>query len=105
MLTDSNLENKIAAEEYKLKQLNRELEAMERETAELHDQIGVLPQELERFLTHPENFSASLWEKYQEIIADLKYKLKKSRKNIVNPRSSRRKFRELRDAAHWIPVR
>ena len=105
MFTEDDLENLIVKNEQKIKGLSIQIETIDREAAELLNELDVTPEQLTQFVKNSENFSKKNWEELQRQRKLLNEKLQRDLDNINNPKKTKDTYKKFRVPPNWIPVR
>jgi DNA-binding transcriptional MerR regulator len=89
-----------------LKKLEIEIEAMQKESQEHLEEVGLSIEEIGEYIENPNNFSKKTWETLQFHLRRLDEKLETDLQQIANPKKIAEAYKEQRDnAVHWVPVR
>lgn len=86
-----------------LKRLEFEIEALERETAELFKKLEVTPEKIEAFLDK-NNYSKEEWEFIQKERAKFEERLERELSNIDDPERKKQAYEELKNSAAWMRI-
>ncbi len=68
-------------------------------------ELGLTPEELEKFLSNPDHFTSEEWQEMEEARKELDIRLERSLANIPNPEKTKKAYRSRRIRENWIPVR
>ncbi|NGX43057.1 MAG: hypothetical protein K940chlam7_01348 [Chlamydiae bacterium] len=105
MFEQSDVEKTIENNEKKIKELAIKVETLDREAAELLEELNVTPEQLTAFIENKKNFTDQNWEELQDHRKTLDQKLKTELENIRNPRKTEKTYSEMKIDKQWIPVK
>ncbi len=103
MISEQNLDAKIQENKRALQSLEAELETAKRQTRKLFEELDISPEELGRFFEKKEHFTPGLWEEYQRLIKESENQTVKNKPR--DPKKTSSKYKLLKMARNWIPVR
>lgn len=99
------LENKIERIERQLQELLCRKVDLDRQAAQLFEEIGVTPDQIQRFISNPDHFSAKNWAELQEQSRLCDQKLARDLENIIHPQRTQKKYLDRKTQPHWLFVR
>lgn len=104
-MLNNNLEERIEANERRIKELTIALEGWEAEYNALLQEMDIDIEEVRERLSNPDNFDPQTWEVLQEHKKALEEKLA-SISDVPSLKEIKKKYDDLRDRKpHWIPMR
>ena len=86
-----------------LKRLQFEIEALERETAELFNKLDITPEKIQKFLDKS-NYSEKEWEFIQKERTKFEEQLERELSNIDDPERKKQAYKELINSASWMKI-
>ncbi|MFT4552987.1 MAG: hypothetical protein ACI9S8_001620 [Chlamydiales bacterium] len=86
-----------------LKRLEFEIEALERETAELFKKLDITPEKIQAFLDK-DNYSEKEWDYIQKERAKFEEQLERELNSIDDPERKKQAFAELKNTASWMRI-
>lgn len=105
-MPSKELNQKLQATHIKLKEMSIQMDTLDREYETLLEEVGISSDELDDYLSKPENFSEPIWESMQREKKKLDEKLDLSLKNIKDPNKIAKTLSEQKTIQpYWIYVR
>ena len=102
---EQSLEQDAIKQQNLLQQLLIRMDALERESKALYQELKITPEQLEIFLENRENFSDENWAALQEQRKILDEKLKCELENVNNPAKTKKAQESLHISPHWLFVK
>lgn len=90
----------------RIKQLESQVEDLDKLCAALFDELKVEPQQLHAFLDNRDNFSDQAWAKLEELRQSRDIELHPEVNGLAHPEETKRKYAERAQIERgWIPMR
>jgi len=88
-----------------IEKLELEIEAINRKTDELYQELNVKPEQMKCFLETEKAFTEENWVELQTLQKTLEDKLERDLANIRNPNKTKQNRASLNVRQHWLFVR
>lgn len=105
MFLKDNIEEKLSANEKKIRELDIRFEKLNNDIKNFLNELQVTPEQLTSFISQKENFTEENWEELQKQKKQLEDKLNLELKNITNPLKSKKARASLNIDRHWLYVK
>lgn len=105
MFFQSSDEEKLQANEKKLKELGIQLEKLSTDIDALYDVHKADAEAIEGHFANPENFSQEEWELLQQLLSHHTKKIDAIENKVVDPRETKKKYSERAVDPRWLFVR
>ena len=102
---NQQVDENIAKNERVLQQLLIHMESLNSEIDLFLDDLKVTPQQLNKYLSDPENFTDDNWLELQKQRELLEEKLSRDLKNIRDPRKTQKTQQTRNIQQHWLYVK
>lgn len=100
-----NAEQQTEKNEQLFQQLLIRVDALDREVKGLLDELKVSPEQVQAYLSDPDNFTSENWESIQTERKALEERLKRELENIRNPAKTKKALEDRNVGRHWLFVK
>lgn len=97
-------DEKTAVTEKKIKEVERQLEAMKRESKQLYEWLGISAEQFDRYISKEEHFLNEDWVEIDKKMKELEKQLEQSLDTIKNPLDSWSRYQDTKEVQRgWLP--
>lgn len=105
MFFKNDIEQTIENNDKKLTDLETQHELLEQEIQKLYQELKLTPEQINTFISNPDNFTENDWKELQDQKQKLDAKLQLDIENIRNPLKTKKTYANRRVESNWLFVR